>query len=109
MNAVTTAPSPAVTSAISAPAAMNVRTSRLLEGRIVPVMLSMAFPNVLVMLAQAATGLIETWFVSRLGLDALAGMALVFPSFMMVDMERPTADSDDAGQRFRLKADADSE
>ena len=88
MNAVTTAPSPAVTSAISAPAAMNVRTSRLLEGRIVPVMLSMAFPNVLVMLAQAATGLIETWFVSRLGLDA---------------------DSDDAGQRFRLKADADSE
>jgi putative MATE family efflux protein len=40
----------------------------------------------LVMLAQASTGLIETWFVSRLGLSALAGMALVFPGFMMMQM-----------------------
>jgi putative MATE family efflux protein len=46
----------------------------------------MAWPNVLVMLAQAATGLIETWFVSRLGTDALAGMALVFPGVMLVQM-----------------------
>jgi putative MATE family efflux protein len=38
------------------------------------------------MLAQASTGLIETWFVSRLGTDALAGMALVFPGFMMMQM-----------------------
>jgi hypothetical protein len=36
-----------------------------------------------VVLVQASTGLIETWFVSRLGTDALAGMALVFPGFMM--------------------------
>src|SRR3954471_17512349 len=67
-------------------ATMSPRTSRLLEGPIIPVMLSMAFPNVLVMLAQASTGLIETWFVSRLGLDALTGMALVFPGFMMMQM-----------------------
>ncbi len=66
--------------------AMNPRTSRLLEGPIVPVMLRMAWPNILVMLAQASTGLIETWFVSRLGLDALTGMALVFPGFMMMQM-----------------------
>src|SRR6185312_6576711 len=46
----------------------------------------MAWPNVLVMSAQASTGLIETWWVSRLGLDALAGMALVFPGFMMMQM-----------------------
>ena len=38
------------------------------------------------MLAQASTGLIETWWVSRLGTDALAGMALVFPGFMMMQM-----------------------
>ena len=38
------------------------------------------------MLAQASTGLIETWWVSRLGTDALAGMALVFPVFMMMQM-----------------------
>ena len=58
--------------------AMNPRTVRLLQGAIVPTLLSMAWPNILVMLAQASTGLIETWFVSRLGVDALAGMALSF-------------------------------
>jgi len=84
MNAVTTVAVPPPVTTLSP--ALNSRTSRLLEGRIVPVMLSMAWPNVLVMLAQASTGLIETWFVSRLGLDALTGMALVFPGFMMMQM-----------------------
>jgi len=65
---------------------LNPRTRMLLEGRIVPTLLRMAWPNILVMVAQAATGLIETWFVSRLGIDALAGMALVFPGFMMMQM-----------------------
>ena len=65
---------------------MNPRTVRLLQGPIIPTLLSMAWPNVVVMLAQASTGLIETWFVSRLGLPALAGMALVFPGFMMMQM-----------------------
>ena len=51
-----------------------------------PTLLRMAWPNILVMLAQASTGLIETWWVSRLGTDALAGMALVFPGFMMMQM-----------------------
>ncbi len=67
-------------------ATLNPRTRLLLEGRIVPTLLRMAWPNILVMVAQAATGLIETWFVSRLGLDALAGMALVFPGFMLMQM-----------------------
>ena len=75
-------------SAESAPVstAMSPRTRRLLHGRIVPTLLLMAWPNVLVMLAQASTGLIETWWVSRLGTDALTGMALVFPGFMMMTM-----------------------
>ena len=67
-------------------AAMNPRTRLLLEGRIVPTLLLLAWPNILVMLAQASTGLVETWFVSRLGTPALAGMALVFPGFMMMQM-----------------------
>src|SRR2546423_968174 len=62
------------------------RTKMLLHGPIVPTLLRMAWPNVLVMLAQAASGLIETWFVSKLGTDALAGMALVFPGVMLVQM-----------------------
>ena len=67
-------------------ATMNPRTRRLLHGPLLPTLLSMAWPNILVMLAQASTGLIETWWVSRLGTDALAGMALVFPGFMMMQM-----------------------
>ena len=65
---------------------MNPRTRVLLEGPIIGTLLRMAWPNVLVMLAQASTGLIETWWVSHLGTDALAGMALVFPGFMLMQM-----------------------
>jgi putative MATE family efflux protein len=76
----------AITAGTPAPATHNPRTHLLLHGPIVPTLLRLAWPNVLVMLAQASTGLIETWFVSRLGTDALAGMALVFPGFMMMQM-----------------------
>jgi putative MATE family efflux protein len=68
------------------PDAMSPRTRRLLHGPIIPTLLLLAWPNVLVMMAQASTGLIETWWVSRLGTDALTGMALVFPGFMMMTM-----------------------
>jgi len=66
--------------------AMTPRTRALLQGPIVATLLRMAWPNVLVMVAQAATGLIETWFVAKLGTDALAGMALVFPGVMLMQM-----------------------
>ncbi len=67
-------------------AAMNPRTRMLLQAPILPTLLRLAWPNVLVMLAQSAVGLIETWWLSFLGTDALAGMALVFPGFMMMQM-----------------------
>jgi putative MATE family efflux protein len=66
--------------------AKNPRTLRLLNGPIAMTLLAMAWPNVLVMLAQASTGLIETWWVSHLGTDALAGLALVFPCVMLMQM-----------------------
>jgi putative MATE family efflux protein len=62
------------------------RTRELLRGAIVPTLLRLAWPNILVMLAQASTGLIETWWVSHLGTEALAGMALVFPIVMLMQM-----------------------
>lgn len=62
------------------------RTRLLLEAPIGPTLLRLAAPNVLVMVAQAAVGLIETWFVGKLGTDALAGMALVFPLVMLMQM-----------------------
>ena len=66
--------------------AVDPRTRALLEGPIAPTLLRMAVPNVLVMLAQAGAGLIETWFVGKLGTDALAGVALVFPVLMTMQM-----------------------
>lgn len=68
------------------PAAMSERTRRLLTDPILPLLLRLAWPNVLIMVAQASTGLIETWWVSHLGTDALAGMALVFPPLMLTQM-----------------------
>lgn len=68
------------------PGMMDIRTRRLLEAPVLPLLLSLAWPNVLIMLAQASTGLIETWWVARLGTDALAGMALVFPPVMLMQM-----------------------
>jgi putative MATE family efflux protein len=66
--------------------AMDARTRGLLEAPVVPVLLRLAAPNVLIMLAQAATGLIEAYFVGKLGTDALAGVALVFPGLMLMQM-----------------------
>lgn len=62
------------------------RTARLLSDPPLPLLLRMAWPNVLIMVAQASTGLIETWWVAKLGTDALAGMALVFPTIMLMTM-----------------------
>jgi putative MATE family efflux protein len=63
---------------------LDPRTRRLLEAPLVPTLLRLGAPNVLIMLAQAAVGLIETFFVGKLGTDALAGMALVFPAVMLM-------------------------
>ena len=38
------------------------------------------------MVVQASVGLIETYFVGKLGTDALAGVALVFPALMLMQM-----------------------
>ena len=65
---------------------LDARTRMLLEAPIAPSLARLAIPNVLVMVAQASAGLIETYFVGKLGTDALAGMALVFPIVMLMQM-----------------------
>ena len=62
------------------------RTRLLLEAPIGATLLKLAAPNVLVMFVQASVGLIETYFVGWLGTDALAGVALVFPLVMLMQM-----------------------
>jgi len=65
---------------------MDPRTKMLLEAPVTRTIVRLALPNVVVMVVQASIGLIETYFVAKLGLDALAGMALVFPLFMLLQM-----------------------
>jgi MATE family, multidrug efflux pump len=62
------------------------RTRTLLEAPIATTLLRLAAPNMLVMVVQAAVGLIETYFVGKLGTDALAGVALAFPVVMLMQM-----------------------
>jgi len=65
---------------------LDARTQRLLEAPITSTLLRLAAPNMLVMVAQASVGLIETYFVGKLGTAALAGVALVFPVLMLMQM-----------------------
>jgi Na+-driven multidrug efflux pump len=57
-----------------------------LHGPIISTLLRLSWPNILVMLAQVSTGMLETWWISHLGTDALAGMAVVFPVVMLMQM-----------------------
>ena len=65
---------------------MDQRLRLLLEAPPGRTILRLAWPNVLVMAAQSAVGIIETYFVAKLGPHALAGVSLVFPVFMLLQM-----------------------
>ncbi len=66
------------------PRAPNARLAAMLHGPIVPTLVGLAWPNLLMMVAQSSTGLVETWFLAKLGTDALAGAALVVPVLMLM-------------------------
>src|SRR5476649_699446 len=66
--------------------AVSPRTTQLLEGPIVPTLLKLAAPNLILLLVQSSIGLIEAYWVGRLGTDAQAGVALVFPALMLMQM-----------------------
>jgi putative MATE family efflux protein len=65
---------------------LDPRTKLLIEAPITPTLLRLAIPNVVTTLVQASTGLVETYFIGRLGTDALAGVSLVFPGVMLMQM-----------------------
>jgi Na+-driven multidrug efflux pump len=56
----------------------------LLEEPIARTIMRLAIPNATVMAVQVLIGLLEVYFVSRLGVDALAGVAPVFPLVSLV-------------------------
>lgn len=67
------------------PPATDTRT-RLLTGPILPTILRLSVPNIALVGSQAAVNVAETYFVGLLGTDALAGVALVFPIVMLMQM-----------------------
>src|SRR6266852_8545175 len=73
----------------SAPAASPSRPAAppgVLSGPIVPTLLALALPTVVVLVVQTLVGVTETYFISFLGTEALAGVALVFPVLMLMQM-----------------------
>ena len=58
----------------------------LLEGPIARTLLNLAWPILAVLALQTFVGVAETYFVSFLGTSAIAGVALVFPLFMLMTM-----------------------
>jgi len=58
----------------------------LLNGPVVPALARLAAPGIALALFQTAVSVADTHFVGRLGTDALAGLALVFPMVMLLQM-----------------------
>lgn len=66
------------------PAEVPEKRNPFLEGPILPSLLKLAAPTILVMAVQSLLTLIEVYFVSSLGTDAVAGVTLVFPVQMVM-------------------------
>jgi putative MATE family efflux protein len=58
----------------------------MLHGPIFATMMRLALPTIGVLVAQTLVNVAETFYVSRLGTDALVGVALVFPVWMLMTM-----------------------
>ncbi|AOY75303.1 MATE family efflux transporter [Clostridium formicaceticum] len=59
------------------------KTLDLLEGKIGKTFILLAIPILMAMLMQTFFNIVDTYFVSRLGTDAIAAMGLTFPIFML--------------------------
>src|ERR671914_237521 len=68
------------------PARLNPRTERLLAAPIVPTLARLSAPGVLLVAFQSLVSVGDTYFVGRLGTAPLAGLALVFPLIMLLQM-----------------------
>jgi len=65
---------------------LSLRTERLLAAPIVPTLARLSAPGVLLVAFQSMVSVGDTFFVGRLGTAPLAGLALVFPLIMLLQM-----------------------
>ncbi len=57
-----------------------------MQGPILPLLIRFASPNVLAFFIQSLVSMAEVWYVGRLGTISLAGLALVYPLLMLMQM-----------------------
>ncbi len=62
------------------------RRERLLAAPVLPTLMALAAPNVLLALMQALVSFADAWFIGKLGTEGLAGVALVFPILILMQM-----------------------
>ena len=62
---------------------MDNRTQEFLSKPIVPLLIRMSAPNTVAFFVQSLVVLTEVWFISKLGTDSLAAVALAFPLLMI--------------------------
>ena len=62
------------------------RTQSLLDAPVLPTLARLAAPGILLVFFQAAISITDTHFIGRLGTEPLAGLALVFPLLMLLQM-----------------------
>lgn len=67
-------------------ALVNPRTERLLAAPILPTLLRLSAPGMLLVAFQSLVSVGDTYFIGRLGTAPLAGLALVFPLIMLLQM-----------------------
>ena len=62
---------------------MENRTQEFLTKPIIPLLIRMSAPNTIAFFIQSSVVLTEVWFISRLGTNSLAAVALAFPLLMI--------------------------
>ncbi len=62
------------------------RRERLLTAPLLPTLMTLAAPNVALALMQALVSFADAWFIGQIGTEGLAGLALVFPLVILMQM-----------------------
>jgi putative MATE family efflux protein len=65
---------------------LRIPPNSLLTSPILPTLLRLALPNTIAMLGSTLVAVAETSYIGRLGIEPLAGIALVFPFVMLTQM-----------------------
>ena len=67
-------------------AAMSVTANPLLTAPLIPTLLRLATPALILVVFQISVSVADTYFIGRLGTEALAGYSLVFPLVQLLQM-----------------------